>query len=677
MTPSPVRPTSTHLIPWIVAVGFAVLTAVTYRHPVASPFLFDDHPAIVANPSIRDLGDLGAVLWPSLPGGVTTSGRPIGNLSFAIDYALWGLDPGAFRLTNQVILCLSAFGLFALVRSTLPLTPLGRARPQATDLVAIAIAAIWLVHPLQTSVVSSIVQRVESLCALFYLMTLLAFVRSLGSRRERLWQAVSVGACLLGMGTKEVMVTAPVMVFFFDRTFLAGSFAAAWRSRRGYYLSLAATWLLLAVLVASTGGRGETAGLGTIVSPWIYIITQGEVILRYVGLTFWPTGLVFDYGVGTVETFGEAAWSVALVAGMIAATIWALWRHPMVGFVGLWFFGILAPSSSVVPIATQTMAEHRMHLALAAPIVAVVLALARWVPIRLGVGVCCGVVVVAASLQTARRTQDYASEIMIWSDTVTKRPENGRARINLSIALADARHFEEALVQLDAALVNDPMLTDAYYHRGRLLSQLGRTEAAVSDYQQAIRLHPAHAAAWNNLGRLRAERKDPRDAEALFRRAIGADSGYAEAHANLSLALLEQGRTAEAIAAARTAVRLKPDWAEGLFRLGNALREGGQTVESRQAYERAIASDPRHGEAHQNLGNLRIEAGQFMEALEHFRAALAAEPALVAARRNAVLILARAGNLQAALVLAEQGLVIRPGDPALAELAEDLRREIR
>lgn len=676
MTPPPVRPTPAHLIPWIVAVGLAVLAAATYRHPVASPFLFDDHPAIVANPSIRDLGDLGAVLWPSLPGGVTTSGRPIGNLSFAIDYALWGLDPGAFRLTNQVILCLSAFGLFALVRSILPLTPLGRARPQATDLAAIAIAAIWLVHPLQTSVVSSIVQRVESLCALFYLMTLLAFVRSLGSRRERLWQAVSVGACLLGMGTKEVMVTAPVMVFFFDRTFLAGSFAAAWRSRRGYYLSLAATWLLLAVLVASTGGRGETAGLGTSVSPWIYILTQGEAILRYLGLTFWPTGLVFDYGVGAVESFGEAAWSVALVAGMVAATIWALWRHPMVGFLGLWFFGILAPSSSVVPIATQTMAEHRMHLALAAPVAAVALALARWVPMRLGVAVCCGLVV-AAWLQTARRVQDYASEIAIWTDTVAKRPENGRARINLSIALADAQRFAEALGQLDAALVNDPMLTEAYYHRGRLLSQMGRTEAAVGEYQQAIRLQPAHAAALNNLGRLRAERAELRDAEALYRRAIGVDPGYAEAHANLSLTLLEQGRTAEAIAAARISVRLKPDWAEGFFRLGNALREDGQTVESRQAYERAIARDPLHGEAHQNLGNLRIEAGQLQEALEHFRAALAAEPGLVPARRNAILILARSGNLQAALVLAEQGLGIRPGDRELSELAEDLRREIR
>ena len=677
MTPSPVRPISARAIPWIVAVGLAVLSAATYRHPVASPFLFDDVPAIVANPSIRDLGDLGTVLWPDLPGGVTTSGRPIGNLSFAIDYALWGLDPGAFRVTNQVILALSALLLFALVRWTLPRTPLGRTRSAATDLVALAIASIWLVHPLQTSVVSSIVQRVESLCALLYLATLYAFIRSLGSGRNRLWQAASVGACLLGMGTKEVMVTAPVMVLFFDRTFIAGSFSAAWRARRAYYLALGSTWLVLAALVVSTEGRGETAGLGTGLSPWLYGLTQGQAIVRYLGLTFWPTGLIFDYGVGTAKTFGEVAGSVVLVTGMIGAVGWALWRKPMIGFLGFWFFGILAPSSSVVPVVTQTIAEHRVHLPLVAPIAILVLVAARWIPTRMGFGVCCGILVVLCSLLTARRTQDYASEMVIWTDTVAKRPENGRARINLSIALADAQRVAEALAQLDAALVNDPMLADAYYHRGRLLSQQGRAADAVGDYKAAIRLQPNHPEALNNLGRIALESGEQQDAEELFRRAIRAYPGYAEAHANLSLALLELGRVSEAILAARAAVRWQPSWAEGEFRLGNALREGGQTTEAKQAYERAIARDPRHSAAHQNLGNLQIEAGEFIQALGHYRAALAVDQALAPARRNAIVILARSGNFRAALELAEEGLMIRPADRELTELAEELRREVR
>ena len=101
--------------------------------------------------------------------------------------------------------------------------------------------------PLQTESVTYIIQRTEALVGLFYLLTLYCVIRGATSRRSMSWYAAAVAACLLGMATKEVMATAPVIVLLYDRTFLAGSFREAWRRRYGLYLALAATWGVVAL----------------------------------------------------------------------------------------------------------------------------------------------------------------------------------------------------------------------------------------------------------------------------------------------------------------------------------------------------------------------------------------------------------------------------------------------
>ena len=111
--------------------------------------------------------------------------------------------------------------------------------------IAVAVALLWALHPLQTESVTYVVQRAESLMGLFYLLTLHGLVRAVVSPNPQAWFAVSAGACLCGMASKEVMVSAPLIVLLFDRTFVAGTFAAAWRQRWKYYVALSATWILL------------------------------------------------------------------------------------------------------------------------------------------------------------------------------------------------------------------------------------------------------------------------------------------------------------------------------------------------------------------------------------------------------------------------------------------------
>ena len=178
----------------------------------------------------------------------------------------------------------------------------------------------------------------------------------------------AVVACALGMGTKEVMATAPIVVLLYDRCFLAGSFREAFRRRWPMYVGLAATWAILgALVIAYPWGAATGAGFGLAeAGPWEYARTQPGVILNYLRLSFWPSSLCFDYSWPIATSAGQIIPAAAVIAALLAATLWALRRAPALGFLGAWFFLILAPTSSFVPIITEVAAERRMYLPLAA-----------------------------------------------------------------------------------------------------------------------------------------------------------------------------------------------------------------------------------------------------------------------------------------------------------------------
>ena len=165
-----------------------------------------------------------------------------------------------------------------------------------------------------------------------------------------IWYAGSVLASLLGMATKEVMVSAPLVVLLYDRTFLAGSFRDAWRRRWGYYLALTATWLLLAWLVAGTGllvrSLGERQPGVHWFRWWDYLATQQGVIVHYLRLVIWPSGLCLDYSWPAATMVVTVLFPAVLVVCLLALTVWALVRRPAWGFLGACFFLILAPTSS-------------------------------------------------------------------------------------------------------------------------------------------------------------------------------------------------------------------------------------------------------------------------------------------------------------------------------------------
>jgi tetratricopeptide (TPR) repeat protein len=642
------------------AVALAALAA--YANSFAVPFLLDDSAAIATNPSVRSLG---RALSP--PPGTPVSGRPLLNLSFAANYALGRQQPWGYHALNLLIHVSAGLALLGIVRRTLTLRVLAGRYGRDGPLLALLAALLWTVHPLQTEAVTYVSQRAESLAGLLCLLALYLFVAADASASARWWRLGSVLACLMGALTKEVIATAPLLLLLYDRTFLAGSLRAALRLRWRYYLAAAAsTWIPLALLARGHGSRGVGFGLG--IGPWDYALTSCRSLATYIGLAFWPHPLVFDYGMDAVRSPAEVWPQGLLVVALLAAGAFALWRRPAAGFLFAWFFIVLAPTTSFIPVAAQPMAEHRAYLALAAAACAAVLVLHRVL------GRWCALPLVAAVLLLAcithLRNGDYRSEEAIWTDTLARRPGNVRAHCAYGFVLSQRPGgLPRAIEQYEAAVRLDPGYVDAHNKLGIALAQTpGRLPEAIAQFEEALRLDPRFVRAHDSLGAALAgiPGRLP-DAVSEFEEALRIDPGYAPAHNDLGLALAGQpGRLGEAIAQFEEAIRIDPDFPQAHNALGVALAGvPGRLPDAISQYGKALAIDPGYSDARTNLGiALARSPGGLAQAISEYRAVISADPGFAPAHNAlGVALAAASGRAADGIREYEAALRARPGYP--------------
>lgn len=653
---------------FFAAALIVVAGALAYANSLHGPFVFDDPSSIVQNPTIRDWSHLGRML-ATPHAAVTVQGRPVLNLSLALNYALGGTSVEGYHLLNLLIHLAAGLTLFGVVRRTL-----GEFWP------ALAVALLWVLHPLQTESVTYVIQRAESLMGLFYLLTLYGFIRYQAEGRQG-WAALCVTSCFLGMGTKEVMVSAPLTVLLYDRIFVSGSFAEAWRRRRGLYCALASSWVLLAGLLALSGGnRGGAVGLGSGVSWWDYAQTQFLAVTRYLELTVWPHPLVFEYGTFWVEHFSEIFLPAVVVLALGGAAVWALWRGLAAGFLGWGFFAILAPTS-LMPGTTQMIVEHRMYLALAP-----VLVLAVWGARRLaarageraervfGIGV--AGLAVGLGLLTWQRNQDYRDVETLWRRTLAERPRNVIAHTMLGQYYDAAGRTAEAQREFEAALAISPRFPVAQENLGEVLFRQGHIDDAIGHYREALASKPDYADAHANLGAAFAREHRAAGAEAELRAALALQPENATTHYNLANVLADAGHRPEAIAAYREALRLDPQQAPAHFNLANTLADAGQPDAAIAEYQAALRLQPAYPQAEYNLGNVYIARHQLAEAATHYEAAVRLRPGFADARNNLGSTYLELGRLADAAAQYEAVLRLQPAWQDTRTALEAIRAEL-
>jgi tetratricopeptide (TPR) repeat protein len=614
----------------ILAIG-----ALAYINSFEGAFVYDD-VMYVGIPDVQQL-------WPPWPAmfGKQNASRPLIGLSLAINYSLSGIDTWSYHLFNLLVHLAGGLALFGIVRRTLLTDPLRERFGEKAFWLALVIALLWVVHPLQTQSVTYIIQRCESLMGMFYLVTLYCAIRSHYSEKKWVWTVAAVAACLGGMMSKQVMVTAPLMVMLYDRMFLIDSFKEAARKRWALYTGLCGTW---AMLIATTivSPVNETAGFAVeSISPLGYFVSEFKVIIYYLRLALWPDPLVIDYRWPKETSYWEAAPYGAILILLGAGALWALIKRRPVGYAGAWFFAILSVTSSFIPY-TDLAFEHRMYLPLAAVLAIVVLGsyaagqrlLMLTVPdeqrLRLSRSLGFALVAVALTLlvlQTLRRNVDYRSQVVLWTDAVSKRPENDRAHTNLGKFLKDAGRLDEALMHYQIAYKYNPTYVVNLYNLGNTLIDLGRVEEGKAYLEESLRVNPDFLATHYVMGNLMASEGKYEQAARHFERVVRSDSSNPGAFFYLAQSLEKLGRVREAIDNYNLALRLKPDFPAALSCMSRALASEDdsqlrKTDEAVRMAEKAVDLTKRQDPfALESLALALAEDGQLKDAVSVCREA--------------------------------------------------------
>jgi tetratricopeptide (TPR) repeat protein len=469
--------------------------------------------------------------------------RCFGTWTFQLNYAWGGLDVRGYHAVNIAIHLAAACMLFDLARRTLRFPGIPSWLAEHSRWLSLSIALIWLVHPLQTQSVTYIVQRYESLMGLCYLLVIYCTLRGAeatslrvraGAQRQYAlgWYLAAFIACWAGAATKEVMVTAPLVTLLFDRAYLAGSWREVFRRRWVLYVALLMPigWLLYVnaeVLVVDTRDAGVGFGYKGL-TAWEYLCSQPAVLLHYLRLTFWPDVLTLDYG-WPVET---SRWRIyglgAVIVGLVALSLWATIKHPRIGVLGLSFFLILAPTSSILPIA-DLIYEHRVYLPLVC-IVAVTLvglaAIRASLPGRTErpLWVATAAIVALLGVRAVARNYEYREPIALWERMATQNPQH-------------PRHFT---------------ILGKYYQ------DAGRRADALAAFERSIALKADDHYVWTEYGNLFFAERDFDRANELYRKAIAINPKSFRAHANIGRGELMRGNYAAALASSRHALACVP-----------------------------------------------------------------------------------------------------------------------
>jgi len=595
-----------------------------YLNSFSGAFVFDDIKAIVANQHIRNLLPLTESMSGPMESAVRD--RPLVSLTLAINYALGDLGVWSYHAFNLLIHILTGLTLFGILRRTfLSRRLVARFARQATGL-AFASALLWIVHPLQTESVTYIIQRSESLAGLCYLLTLYCFIRGAGctspvggvsnpdcrassievenlSHRTTspvyrmftpwLWFIGSFLFCALGMGTKSVMITAPLMVIVYDAVFISGSPRKALKNHWPFFISLVATGIIQILIILRTD-YGDLKSL----SPTAYLLTQPGVLLHLIRLSFWPHPLCLDYGWPLAHSIREILPPAILIGALLWATIWGLIKRPALGFLGVWFFLILAPTSTILPLEDPIF-EHRLYLSLAAFTTLVVL-VAYTLLNRIRSGkrrIILGCVLLISTTiilgyRTHIRNRIYQNPLVLWQSIVDQRPEHARGHYNLGFELSKSGRREAAIVEYREAVRLKPDYSDAYNNLGAALVEGGNALEAVRHYGQALRAKPQFWEARYNMGVALSSLKKYREAEICFQEVIRIQPTFAPAHHRAAEELWKMDQLDQALPYYREAIRLNPAYRETLYNRGVELSNRGDREPALSIFQTILSVYP-------------------------------------------------------------------------------------
>lgn len=627
---------------WPALVLIAWVTVVIYSNIYCTPFVFDGTYQIEKKTEIRDLNRF---LSPT----IFYSPRPLGELTFALNYRFGGLNVFGYHVVNILIHIINGFLVYFLASAVFRRLCASTFQSSIPAMSLFA-ALVFVAHPLQTQAVTYTVQRYTSLAAMFYFLSILFYIKGrtvlevAGGREQgpesrepaeghRAKAANAIGhqprairyapsACfalsflcaLLAFLSKQNTASLPATILLveyllFDRTW------QGWK-RKLVWLAPAFVLMGLFILYASGMFRGgvqfgrlleDVSAIlkapETVVDRWTYFCTQLNVIVIYIRLLFLPVGQNLDYmypfKTGFFDGYTPAAF--LFLAALIGLGVWNIKKRPEVAFGIFWFLITVSVESSIFPI-NDAVFEHRLYLPMFGFALVVVYGTFRLLGDRQAWAmVLLTFVVISLGSAAYLRNRIYGDKITLWADVVSKSPNNFRAYYNLGNALYYSGHPDEAMKNYAEALRIRGDFAEAHNNLGVALLHNGRTDDALRHISEANRIKPRDPEIRNNLGEVLIKRGQLREAVQHLREAIRLTPGFAEAHNNLGIALAQMGKLDEGIRHFTQAVRADPRNVRIHINLGQALLLQGRLQEAAAAFSAAIRIEPACAEARQGL----------------------------------------------------------------------------
>ncbi len=611
----------------IVVIGF-----IAYSNTFHASFHFDDAYFIVNNPAIKDIGFF---IDPSkaeeLNGSLryNLKNRYVGFLTFALNYGINGLDVAGYHAFNLAVHLTNAILLYLFVVMSFSTPFLKRSSPKSrSGLIALFVALFFVCHPVQTQAVTYIWQRVTSIATMFYLLSLVLYLkwRTSGQRSATplFLYIASVVSSVLAMKTKEIAFTLPVVLTLYEFMFFEGRVKKRILYLVPFLITMCIIPLALLKIDRPVGEIisevGEAARAQTNMSRTDYMFTQWRVIVTYIRLLFFPAHQTFDYDYPTYHAFFEPeVFLPALFLTSIACVaiyIFCRYRKTvpqirLVSFGIFWFFITLSVESSIIPIEDMIL-EHRVYLPSVGAFIAVTMSLfavkdklaQKGMRIWKAIVPALALAVIVLAGATYMRNIAWQNEVNLWSDVVEKSPFKARGHNNLGTAYKDRGWIDGAVEQYEIASKLKPDYAEAHNNLGNAYTIKGWTDKAIEQYEIALKLRPNLAEAHNNLGFAYNNKGWTDKAVEQFEIALKLKPNVAGTHYNLGNAYTLKGWTDKAIEQYEIALKLKPNLVGAHYNLGNAYKKKGLKVEAEREFREALRIRPDFAQAHQALESL-------------------------------------------------------------------------
>jgi len=661
------------IVPLFVLLGFLL-----YSNTFHSPFLLDDLSNIVENSNIRVVD----ITWDSMSKVLTGSAweRPIPMLSFALNYYFGRYQVMGYHVVNILIHVINGLVLFLFLKMTLTLLQKQPAYSISNNSKHIAFfaALLWFVHPLCTQSVTYISQRMNSMMAMFYILSFYLYVKGRLTRKAPHFYFISCAILgIFALLCKELAATLPFFIFLYEWYFFQ-DLNKEWLKRNIRWIFIGILpFIGIGIICLLNQDLMRAMAMQYSASDFTFgqrFLTEFRGVIYYLSLIFYPhpsrLNLDHDFPISvSLIDPGSTVFSLGIIMGLVATGFYAAKRYRLIAFCLFWYLGNLAIEVVIIPLfsSKEIIFEHRTYLPSMLISLLVVILIFRMIKhVKLTAALICIIALVFCGW-TYQRNGVYHDAVSLWSDTVKKSPNKARPHNHLGKALKDQGKVKEAEKHYTKALQIDPEHPQALYNLGNVLYQRGRFKEAGRYFAEALRIKPDYANAHNNLGNALLAQGQLEEAFEYFTKALRINPNLSESLYNMGKVKMDQGEHKEATKYYIQALRINPDFVGAHYDLGNSFLEQGKFNDAIRHYNKVLEIMPDSAYVYNNLGVVSQRQGKYKLAINYYTNALRINPNITGSHYSLGVILMNQGNLKQAIIHFQEILRINPDDPDARE----------